>query len=92
MAPSKLLLLAALSAYTVAVNAAAAPLANPPAGFVYAGCYTDSASDRTLRNKGPSEAGPDADMTIENCINACSSGLYDYTYVGLQYFHEVSLQ
>lgn len=89
MASSKLLLLAVLSTVTTKVVADPAPLQNPPNGFVYAGCFIDNQGFRALANRGPAEAGADDDMTIENCINACSTGEYSYSYVGLQYYYEV---
>lgn len=90
MAPSKLLLLAAISALSASVHAQA-PLSNPPLGFVYVGCYTDGgASDRTLANQGPGDqVGTYDTMTIENCINGCNEGLYSYNFVGLEYYGEV---
>lgn len=93
MASSKLLLLAALTAFATSVSADAGPLMNPPMNFVYAGCYTDDgANDRTLRNQGPGDqVGPSSAMTIENCINGCNQGIYAYSYVGLEYYGEVCL-
>lgn len=98
MATFKFILLAALSVFTAHVNAQAPVptdasshnVANPPDGFVYLGCYTDSGSARSLANQGPGDqVGPGSSMTVENCITGCNEGLYSYSIIGLEYSGEV---
>lgn len=61
------------------------PLSNLPASpstvgpYSFAGCYTDSTSNRTL----PDARNNDASLTIESCAAFCSSG--GYTYMGTEY-------
>lgn len=75
------LLVAAALAPTVIGQAA---LSAPYKGFNYLGCRTDSNTARTLEALGPPVSG---DMTIEKCIDACSS----YSrYIGLEFGEEVS--
>lgn len=91
MALSKLLLLAALSAITVEVYGAVAPLTNSP-DFEYVGCYAepDGGGSALYGTKGP--VADDTGMTIEECLNQCSDEgppRYVYEYVGLEYSVQV---
>lgn len=88
MAVSKIaaLFFAALTSTTV-LAATPTPLASPPDGFSYLGCYTDNDGFRALANQGPGIQGGSNAMTIEACIASCNG---EYTYVGLEYYYEVS--
>lgn len=92
MALSKLLLLAALSALTIEVHAAVAPLANPPNNMEYIGCYeeTTGGGPALYSSKGPKA--DDNTMTIEDCIAQCSDPgppTSVFMYVGLEYKYQV---
>lgn len=99
MSSSKLLLLAALSAFTASVTAAdpapATPtnVAKPPLDYAYVGCYSHPAGDNTFKNLGPgASVGGSENMTVEHCINGCNAYPYAYDFVGLEYSSEVCSQ
>lgn len=67
---------------TVSASATPTPIptpANLPTGWSYSGCYIDNANGRILATQQPDSN----TVTIESCINTCSS--LGYSITGLEY-------
>src|SRR5207248_1364864 len=58
------------------------PSGSAPAGWTYAGCYTDSVGARTLSVR----EFPAGSMTVELCTSACQAA--GYTIAGVEYAGE----
>ena len=60
--------------------------------FKYISCWTDTSSNRTLRNPyvNPNTGGAN-NMTVENCMGTCTQPVYNgqYTYFGVEYYGQV---